>query len=181
MTLPNLSVREIQEKDIELISQYWQNADEAFLKGMGADKNKLPSPAEFTEMMLAQIVAPIAEKKSYCIIWEFDGKAVGHSNVNKIIFGEEAYMHLHLWNADLRKQGLGFQFIKMAIPYFFEKLELKKLYCEPYALNPAPNKTMQKIGFEFVRSYITIPGYINFEQEVNLWELTLENFRTSAK
>jgi RimJ/RimL family protein N-acetyltransferase len=172
-----LSVREIQKQDIELISQYWQNADESFLKGMGADKNKLPSNEEFTQMLTNQVNAPLEEKKSYCIIWEVDGKAVGHSNVNKIVFGEEAFMHLHLWNAEIRKKGFGPDLVKMTLPYFFENLKLKKLFCEPYALNPAPNKTMEKIGFAFVKSYITIPGYINFEQEVNLWEMDLARFK----
>jgi hypothetical protein len=51
------------------------------------------------------------------------------------------------------------------------------LYCEPYALNPAPNKTLEKLGFKFLKTYTTIPGWINFEQEVNLWELKNNIFK----
>jgi RimJ/RimL family protein N-acetyltransferase len=64
----------------------------------------------------------------------------------------------------------------MTLPYFFQNFELKNLYCEPYALNPAPNKTLKKIGFQFVKQYVTIPGSLNFEQEVNRWELKFEDF-----
>ena len=39
----NLSVREIQQSDIGLITQYWLSADAAFLKGMGADIAKNPN------------------------------------------------------------------------------------------------------------------------------------------
>jgi len=73
-------------------------------------------------------------------------------------------MHLHLWNAASRKKGIGSQLVKMSLKYFFENLKLKRLFCEPYALNPAPNKTLEKTGFDFVKEYITIPGAFNFEQ-----------------
>ena len=172
-----LSVREIQENDIELIIEYWLCSDSEFLKGMGVDTNKIPARDEWIKMLSEQLSQPIEEKKSYCIIWQVDDKPVGHSNVNKIIFGEEAYMHLHLWNADTRKKGFGTAFIKMTLPWFFENLKLKKLYCEPYALNPAPNKTLEKIGFEFVKEYTTIPGWLNFEQQVNLWKLSYDRFK----
>jgi len=36
---------------------------------------------------------------------------------------------------------------------------------------------MEKLGFEFIKEYITVPGWINFEQSVKHWELTLEKFR----
>ena len=165
----NLSVREIQEKDIPLITNYWLNADETFMKGMGVDLSKMPTQEQWKAMLAEQINTSYHEKKSYCIIWELDGNAVGHSNVNKIIFGEEAYMHIHLWNADTRNLGLGSTFIQKTIPVFFKNLALKKIYCEPYALNPAPNKTLQRLGFSFVKEYITTPGWINFEQPVKLW------------
>ena len=85
-------------------------------------------------------------------------------------------MHLHLWNNNSRQKGWGTTFVIKTIPFYFEKFDLQKLYCEPYALNPAPNKTMERIGFKFVKTYRTIPGWLNFEQQVNLWEMTLEKF-----
>jgi RimJ/RimL family protein N-acetyltransferase len=65
----------------------------------------------------------------------------------------------------------------MTLPLFFERLQLKKLYCEPYALNSAPNKSLEKVGFEFIKEYITIPGSLNFEQPVKRWELSYEKFQ----
>lgn len=168
------SVREIQSSDIESIARYWLEADPAFLQGMGVDLAKMPSREQWLTMLSEQIGQPYTEKKSYCIILQLDGNAVGHCNVNKIMFGEEAYMHLHLWNSKTRKKGFGATLVKMAIPYFFKNLHLKKLCCEPYALNPAPNKTLEKIGFRLLKTYTTTPGYLNFEQVVNLWEFERE-------
>jgi RimJ/RimL family protein N-acetyltransferase len=173
-----LSVREIQQEDIELIINYWLYADKTYLENMGVDVNKMPTKEVWKNMLLQQLSQSYHEKKSYCIIWQVDGKAVGHSNVNKIIFGQEAFMHLHLWEKDIRKSGLGTELVKMTLPYFFNNMNLKILYCEPYSLNPAPNNALKKVGFEFVKENITIPGFLNFEQKVNLWKLTCEKFKT---
>lgn len=128
-------------------------------------------------MLAEQLNQSYKEKGSYCIVWLLNGEPVGHSNVNKIKFGEDAYMHLHMWKRDIRKKGLGAEMVKLALPYFFENLQLKKIYCEPYALNPAPDKTMEKVGFSFVKEHLSVPGSLNFEQQTKLWELTFDNYR----
>lgn len=171
-----LSVREIQAEDIEMLTEYWLQADATFLRGMGVDTSKLPDKEGWKNILSEQLSLSYKQKKSYCIIWLLNDKPIGHSNVNKIIFGEEAYMHLHMWNAPARKKGLGTRFVKMTLPFYFKNLEVKKIYCEPYALNPAPNKTMEKAGFQFVKEYTTTPGWLNFEQPVRLWEMSYEKF-----
>lgn len=181
MNEPILPVREIEQKDIDPIINYWLGSSEAHMKGMGVDLNKLPTKEEWTSMLMEQLSQPIEEKKSYAIIWLINGKPIGHCNINKINFGVDAYMHLHIWQPDIRKKGLGVKLVKMTLPYFFKKFNLKKLYCEPYALNPAPNKTLEKIGFTFVKKHRTTPGYINLEQEATLWKLSYYRFEEIAK
>ncbi len=167
-----LSVRELQASDIAHIADYWAQASPDYLRGMGADAAKLPSREQFTAMLSEQLSQPYEAKKAYCTIWEADGQPIGHCNVNKIEFGESAYMHLHLWDGSIRQQGMGVELVKMSLSYFFKNLQLKRLFCEPYALNPAPNKTLKKAGFELVKEYVTTPGPINFEQPVKLWCLS---------
>lgn len=176
MNKSTLSVREIEPRDIDFITDYWLLSDQTFLQNMGVDLSKMPDREQWQNMLTEQISQPYEQKKSNCIIWQVDGKAVGHSNVNKIIFGHEAYMHLHLWYPEVRQRGLGSTLVKMTLPYFFRNLNLKKIYCEPYALNPAPNNTLKKIGFELIKTYTTIPGYLNFEQQVNLWVLSHDQY-----
>lgn len=176
MNIDNLSVREITEKDVDLITEYWLSNDPAFMISMGVDMSKMPGKEEWRKMLSEQLSQPYDQKKSYCIIWQIDGQPIGHSNIGKIIFGEEAYMHLHIWYASVRKKGLGTALIKLTLPYFFKHCQLKKLFCEPYALNPAPNKTLEKAGFKFVKEHVTTPGFLNFEQPVNRWLMTYERF-----
>jgi hypothetical protein len=87
MTEHILSAREIEKKDIELIIQYWLGASSKFLEGMGVDITKMPGNSEWSKMLTEQIDLPLAEKKSYCIIWLVDDIPVGHSNINKIMLG----------------------------------------------------------------------------------------------
>lgn len=166
----------MQIRDIPLVVRYWTTSDPDFLTGMGVDLNKLPDGETLTDMLTTQLELPTAEKASYALIWLLENTPVGHTNVNKISFGEEACMHLHIWQSGYRQSGMGTALVKRSLPYFFENLRLKRLFCEPYALNPAPNKTLEKVGFEFVKRYRTIPGAINFEQEVNRWKLTREKY-----
>ena len=171
-----LTTRPIQKNDIPFLINYWMSADADFLKGMGADISKVPPREEWEKMLLNQIDTPLNKKNSYCIIWLLDQHPVGHSNVNKIIFGEEAYMHMHLWNHDSRQKEFGTRFVENTLHWFFLDLDLKTLYSEPYALNPAPNKTLQKLHFTFIKEYVTTPGWLNFEQSVKLWRLTAEDY-----
>jgi len=172
----NLAVREIELVDIPRVVDYWMNASDEFLIGMGVDLSKMPSRDALTQMLKSQIALPYNQKQSYALIWLVNNQAVGHSNVNNIKYGEIATMHLHLWTSDLRQKGIGTQLVKLGIPFFFKNLKLDILICEPYAQNSAPNKTLLKVGFEFIKTYETIPGSLNFLQEVNQYKLTKKSF-----
>lgn len=171
-----VSVRELIFSDHEKIVDYFLNGDKDFLVGMGVDIPKLPSREKWLDILKTNFEAPLEKKQFYYIIWLFNGEAIGHSNINKIMFGEEGYMHLHMWRSDVRKTGLGYELVKLSIPYYFDRFKLKNLYCEPYAYNEAPNKTLKKLGFEFITSYDTVPGWISFHQKVNRWCLTRERY-----
>ena len=148
------------------------------MQSMGVDLAKIPSRNDLVEMISQQLTQPYHEKKAYAIIWLLNKKPVGHCNVNKIVFGEEATLHLHIWKQDERQKGIGTELVKRTLPLFFNNLQLKKLWCEPYALNPAPNKTLEKVGFEFVKEYVTVPGALNLEQPVKQWLMTRDIFLT---
>jgi len=177
MTTNNLSVRELQTKDIDAITDYWANATPAFLEGMGVDLNKMPSREQWVAAFTKQVNTPMSEKQSYITIWEIDGQAVGHCNINDIAVGEHAFMHLHLWRSDLRQKGAGVALVRMSLVLFFKNFQLKRVFCEPNAYNPAPNKTLPKVGFTFVKSHLTTPSWLTSEQMVNRWEMSYEQFK----
>lgn len=57
------TVREITHADIEPLTNYWMNASDDHLTGMGVDLNKMPSRQDFEQMLREQIAQPIEQKK----------------------------------------------------------------------------------------------------------------------
>ena len=146
-----ISVREMKENDIQQIVEYFTNATPEFLIGMGADPNKLPGKQEWIEILQSEFEKDNEEKDFYYVIWQLSEKPIGHSNINKVKFAKEAYMHLHLWRKENRQKGIGLQLLKESILFYFKNFKLQELFCEPYSLNKAANKTLVKAGFEFIK------------------------------
>ena len=157
--------------DYERVLDYFLGADESFLRGMGVDPNKLPQRAAWLERLLPDLTRPDSHKQTFYLGWDRDGNRVGHCNLNPLVYGDRAHVHLHLWDAGARRAGLGTEFLRRSIDLFFQRFALQRLYCEPYADNPAPNRVLTKAGFRLVERHRTTPGLINFEQEVNCYVL----------
>lgn len=156
------------------VVDYFLNADQAYLDGMGVDPDRLPTASEWLELLQIDFARPLKEKKFFYLVWEVHGRPIGHCNINKIQFGHQAFMHLHIWETNARKSGVATKLLRPSALRFFERFELKKLFCEPYAKNPAPNAALPKAGFRFLKTYETIPGWIAFHQPVNRWVLDRE-------
>lgn len=176
MTEEVLSVRELELPDVDLFASYWLNSDKSHLATMGVDIKKLPTKDEFFSYWKSQLEIPIEFRLSYCIIWQKNNIPIGHSSTRPTSFGKEAYMHIHLWSNHERGKGIGYELVKLTVAHLFERLRLNDLYCEPYALNPAPNGLLKKAGFDFVKEYMTNPGPSNFRQPVKLWHLSHQKF-----
>ncbi len=170
----------MKESDIALVVDYFLQSPPEFLKAMGADKDKLPSRTTWIDKLISELKKPFKIKEFYYVIWLLNGEPIGHSNINNIQYGKTAKMHLHLWKKSERQSGLGFEFLKKSIPFYFHNFKLKVLICEPYSENYGPNKLLKKIGFEFIKAYETIPGWINFNQIVNRYELTKEQYEENS-
>lgn len=171
-----IAVRELKSKEAELVVKYFHNASNDFLKGMGVDRDKLPKFDEWVKLIQDNVTRPMEDKEFFYVLWMFENQPIGHSNINKIKFGQEAYMHLHLWNSEKRHQGIGTSLLRLSLPYYFSNFKLNELFCEPHSNNAAPNKTLEGLGFELVKQYETIPGWINFHQPVNRWRMTRNGF-----
>ena len=124
-----LSIHEAEAADFESIVNYFLDADNDFLLGMGVDLSKLPDKEKWLK----------------------------HKN--------------H------RQKGIGCEFVRMSLPFYFDKFKLKRLYCEPSAGNPAPNNTLKKLEFKLLKKYDTTPGWINLYQTVNCWCMDAAGFQ----
>jgi RimJ/RimL family protein N-acetyltransferase len=169
--LPRLVVREMQLAEVEIRIDYFHDSSDEHLSQLGVDRASLPSKAVWSAAHAEEFALPIERRPVLSLIWEIDDRIVGFSSADRITYGEEAFMHLHIVNPDLRRRGLGTEFAKESVHHYFRLLELNRLYCEPNAFNTAPNRTLQSAGFHFLFTHESKPGAINTHQAVTRWVL----------
>jgi len=155
--------------DIDVRIDYFHTATDSYLRRLGVDRSRLPTREDWRSSYREDWSRPVAERRGPAIVWEADGEMVGFSSADRIEFGVEARMHLHLLEADNRRRGLGTAFVRLSASYYFEVLRIERLYCEPNAFNVAPNRTLQKAGFRYLFTHESTPGPINFFQATTRW------------
>lgn len=132
--------------EYEQIVDYFLEADDAFLQGMGVSRSTLPSRDEWISSALRDHDLPKHKKERAYLAWIHGGAAIGHSSINKIEIGKAAFVHLHLRFREHRSAGLGTKFFELSVARFAADFSLQRLYCEPSADNPAPNRALLKSG-----------------------------------
>ena len=111
----------------------------------------------------------MAQRIWMVLMWLSDDRPVGFSSSDKIVYGEQANMHLHVVDPARRSSGVGSTAVRQTIGLYFRALALKRLFCEPNTFNVAPNRTLQSVGFRYVKTHMTVPGPLNYHQAVTRW------------
>jgi RimJ/RimL family protein N-acetyltransferase len=167
-----LTVRDIQEKDVDFIADYWENNSLEFLQGMGVDPKKLPSREERHAQVVSEINTPFRNRKTWWLIWELNNLPVAYSTLAEIEYGKEAEIHFQICNAEARGKGFGSYLFLNSANLFFEKFQLMKIIGQPISTNYPINRLFQKMGVNISKTYRTTPSPITGEEEVNRYELT---------
>ncbi len=175
----NLSVTEMRITEIGFMVDYFLDSEAEFLIRMGVDKSKLPKRGDWINEIELEMRKPVEEMSMFHTIWSLNGSPIGHSKLTGIEYGIMAKMHLHIWDKKNRKTGLGPEFLRKTIPLYFAAFNLSYLVCEPCALNTAPNRVMEKLGFSFERTYETVPGWITFYQPVCRYVIKKEELESN--
>ncbi|HYM04463.1 MAG TPA: GNAT family N-acetyltransferase [Stellaceae bacterium] len=155
--------------EAEFVVDYFHRSSPEHLEMLGVDPSRLPRRADWLERIKREHSLPIEERSALVMIWLLDDRPVGFSSCDKIVFGERANMHLHVAAAERRRQGIGTECVKQSVAIYFDRLRLKSLYCEPNAFNVGPNRTLQKAGFKYLKTHMTVPGPLNYHQAVTRW------------
>jgi RimJ/RimL family protein N-acetyltransferase len=166
---PTLTIRDMQLDDVNIRINYFHDATDEHLSTLGVDRSLLMSKASWTEFYREDYARPLEQRLNFSLIWEVDGETVGFSSTDRIRFGEEAFMHLHILDPTSRHQGLGTTFVRLSALRYMEVLQLRRLYCEPNAFNVAPNRTLQRAGFHYLFSHEAQPSSMNTTQVTTRW------------
>lgn len=166
-----LVVREMRLESVHVRIDYFHDSSDEHLQLLGVDRARLPGRDEWRASYAEDDARPIEERQSYSLLWELDGRVVGFSSAHPITYGHEAFMHLHILDPRQRRTGLGAELVRHSADHYFEVLRLERLFSEPNALNPAPNRTLQAAGFRYLFSHETTPGPLNVPQVATRWVL----------
>jgi RimJ/RimL family protein N-acetyltransferase len=165
----NLDVREMTLDETNIVIDYFHSSTPEYLEMLGVDPTRLPARAGWASRFRELYALPPAERGNFFVVWRLDGQPIGFSSCDKIVLGSRANMHLHVVVPELRQQGLGVECVRRCVDLYFRELALKQLFCEPNAYNLAPNRTLQKAGFKYLKTYRTVPGPLNYHQAVTRW------------
>ena len=165
----NLDVREMALDETGIVIDYFHSSTPEHLETMGVDPTRLPGRAAWGSRFRELYALPLSERLNFFVIWRLDDKPIGFSSCDKIVLGSRANMHLHVVVPELRQQGVGVECVRRTVEIYFRTFALKQLFCEPNAYNVAPNRTMQKAGFKYLKTYKTVPGPLNYRQAVTRW------------
>ncbi|MEL7491853.1 MAG: GNAT family protein [Pseudomonadota bacterium] len=166
-----LTVREMAPEELDLRIDYFLNASADYLRTLGVAPDLLAPREKWRADCREEMARPITERRILFLIWLAGDDPVGFSTADHITFGVEAKMHLHVLRPEDRRQGVGLAGAKASAAYYFDRLKVQRLICEPNAFNTGPHRTLQRAGFTFEKTYVTTPGPINFEQPVTRWVL----------
>jgi RimJ/RimL family protein N-acetyltransferase len=169
--LVRLTVREMQLDEVETVIRYFHESPVEHLEMMGVDPTKLPDPAIWLARYSDDYKRPVEDRKTFLVIWLSDDTVVGFSTADRIVYGQEAYMHLHVLSPDQRNRGIGAACVRGSARIYFDILKLERLYCQPNAFNVAPHRTLQRAGFKYLKTFKTVPGPLNYRQAVTRWVL----------
>lgn len=166
-----LDVRAMRLDETGIIVNYFHGSTPEHLDTLGVDPTRLPDPATWRESYEREYAQPLEERTSFQVVWLLDDEIVGYSGVDKLRFGDQANMHLHIVRPERRQSGLGVEFVRLSAALYFETLQLQRLFCQPNALNTAPNRTLQAAGFRYVKTLMTAPSALNYRQPITRWVL----------
>lgn len=166
-----LTVREMLITEVDVIIRYFHDATPEHLETLGVDPTRLPSMEVWQERYRRDYALPIDQRTTILVIWLSDDRPIGFSTADKIRYGDCANMHLHVIEPERRNRGLGTECVLHSAKIYFERLSLKRLFCEPNAVNVAPNRTLQKAGFKYLKTHRTVPSPVNYHQAVTRWVL----------
>ncbi|HEY7073236.1 MAG TPA: GNAT family N-acetyltransferase, partial [Acidimicrobiales bacterium] len=137
-----LDVRAMRLDETAVIIDYFHGSTPEHLDTLGVDPTRLPEPDQWRASYEREYAQALEQRSAFQLVWLLDDEIVGFSTVDKLHFGDQANMHLHIVRPERRRSGLGVGFVRLSAAAYFETLRLQRLFCQPNALNTAPNRTL---------------------------------------
>ena len=118
-----LTVREMMATEVDLIINYFLNATPEYLETLGVDPTRFPPTQAWRDRFHREGQLPFNQRSVVPVIWLSDDRPVGFSTSDKILYGEQANMHLHVTEPGRRHQGVGVECVRRTRRLLFRAFE----------------------------------------------------------
>src|SRR5687768_9637244 len=108
----DLTVRAMRPDEVGLVIDYFHGSTPEHLETLGVDPTRLPEREAWRRLFAGEFELPVETRGRLLVIWESAGDPIGFSSADKIVIGEEAYMHLHVLDPDNRRRGVGSECVR---------------------------------------------------------------------
>jgi hypothetical protein len=96
----------MQLSEMSIRINYFHEASDEHLRLLRVDRSLLPTRQAWRTFYQKDYARPIRERINYSLVWRRGGQVVGFRSTDRIDFGNQAFMHLHLSEAEQRNTGL---------------------------------------------------------------------------
>jgi ribosomal protein S18 acetylase RimI-like enzyme len=115
----SLVIREMALDEVGLAIDYFHGSTPEHLETLGVDPTRLPTRQDWRAWYAAEYDKPVQDRSTLLVIWELDGVAIGFSTADKIVYGEQAHMHLHIVDPQRRRSGIGSACVRETAELYF--------------------------------------------------------------
>lgn len=169
-----VSVRDISEKEISSVLNYWFHSPPGFIEGIGVDMAKMPQESDMkknlTQKILENKKLPTSKLNALAIVC--DGQAIGFHTISPLIENDHGIFHAHIWDPAYRGQGIGKQSYPQACQIFIERFHLKRILFKTPIFNIAAVRTKESLGIRCIGEEIIGFGIIKENTLAKVFELT---------
>ncbi len=164
-------VRPMRLDEVHFRGDYFTESSDEHLSVLGVDRSLLLPRNLWMRRYEQDFERPLSHREEYPLAWDLRGDLIGFSTAERIEFGVEAFMHLHIVDPQFRRLGYGSVLVRKSAELYFVDLGLQRLFSEPNAFNVASNRTLQRAGFRYQFSHEAAPTPINRLQITTRWAL----------
>lgn len=166
-----MSAREMEEKDMASVVDYFLDTSKEQLAIDGIDELKIPNEEQLIDNLQQCLDSENKKKEQFNLLFERNGKTYGHCHLERVSKNKTAYFYFFYWQKAFRQVEIIDEWIDQSLSYFFEKHSLKTIYTELIPSDTYRNEVLTRAGFEFVKEHNIVGDSLRFEQTLNLWKL----------
>jgi RimJ/RimL family protein N-acetyltransferase len=141
----HLTLRAPKVSDAAYIAEYWFGPASAHLLAYtdaAAFGNKEETLAR-TEKFFASVSS---QGPWSTLIADVDGQPSGNVLINNLVPEEEALVHVHIWDPNLRRIGIASQMAQDVFAYFLDAFKLKRLILQVQTENIPVIRLLESVG-----------------------------------